>query len=119
VQRILIADDDADLRATFVELLMNDGVAVHEACDGEAALAAALLLVPDLLLLDLNMPRMDGPQVLRRVREIHPPTRVRVIVISGQLEEYLPRLEGRHYHAALAKPCSMEDLLQTVRRVLQ
>jgi CheY-like chemotaxis protein len=119
MQRILIADDDADVRAIFVALLMRDGVVVHEAGDGEVALAAALALVPDLLLLDLNMPRMEGPEVLRRVREIHPPKRMRIIVISAQLEEYLPRLEGRHYHAALAKPCSTEDLLQTVRRVLQ
>jgi two-component system, OmpR family, KDP operon response regulator KdpE len=118
-KRILVVDDDADLRAAYVTLLSREDTAVHEAANGEQALAAALTLVPDLIVLDLNMPVMDGPEFLRRSRQIAPLAKVPIILVSGQVEEYRPKLEGLDYHAALPKPCPAEDLLNVVEQVLK
>ncbi len=66
--RILIADDDPHIRALLVFAFAKAGVETIEAADGEAALAAVDASKPDLLVLDINMPRMDGLEVCRRLR---------------------------------------------------
>lgn len=116
---ILIVDDDSDLRTAAAELLHQEGFVVHEAEDGAAGLSAVLSLVPDLVLLDLNLPRLEGPEVLRRIREAPHTSGVPVVVVSGQLEEYRPKLAGLLYHAELPKPCLPEDLLASIRTVLR
>ncbi|MGE7205089.1 response regulator [Sphingomonas sp. NPDC019816] len=65
---ILIADDDPNIRQLLVFALGKAGLDTIEAADGEAALAAALTHAPDLVVLDINMPRMDGLEVCRRLR---------------------------------------------------
>ena len=66
--RILVADDDADI-ARFIELNLSlEGFEVEVVHDGEAALAAVRRELPDLLLLDVMMPRLDGVAVLRQLR---------------------------------------------------
>jgi two-component system response regulator MprA len=118
-KKILVVDDDPDLRAAYVELLSANDNIVHEAANGEQALAAAVTLVPDLIVLDLNMPVMDGPEFLKRSRQIAPLAAVPVILVSGQLEEYRPRLAGLNYHAALPKPCPVKELLEVVEQALK
>lgn len=115
---ILIVDDDSDLRTAAAELLQQEGFVVHEAEDGTAGLHAVLRLVPDLVLLDLNLPHLEGPEVLRRIRASPHTADVPVVVVSGQLREYGPRLEGLTYHAALQKPCMPEELIASVRIAL-
>lgn len=65
---ILIADDDPNIRQLLVFALGKAGLDTIEAADGEAALNAALSHAPDLVVLDINMPRMDGLEVCRRLR---------------------------------------------------
>ncbi len=65
---ILIADDDPHIRQLLVFALAKAGLDVIEAGDGEAALAAAATHQPDLVILDINMPKMDGLEVCRRLR---------------------------------------------------
>jgi len=64
----VVADDDPSVRATVGALLRESGASVEEADDGEAALAAVARERPDLLVLDLRMPKRDGLEVLRALR---------------------------------------------------
>ena len=81
--RVLVVDDHAVVREglrSFLEL--QDGIDVAgEACDGEEALAEAARLEPDVVLMDLVMPNLDGVAALRRLREELP--RARVIVLTS------------------------------------
>src|SRR5687767_12461569 len=65
---ILVVDDDPHIRQLLVYALAKAGLATREAADGEAALAAVAEAAPDLVVLDINMPRMDGLEVCRRLR---------------------------------------------------
>src|SRR3546814_9830602 len=65
---ILIADDDPHIRQLLVFALDKAGLTAIEAGDGETALAMAAAHAPDLVILDINMPRMDGLEVCRRLR---------------------------------------------------
>ena len=65
---ILIADDDPHIRQLLVFAFAKVGLDTLEAADGEAALAQVLAASPDLVVLDINMPRMDGLEVCRRLR---------------------------------------------------
>ena len=85
--RVLIADDHAVVRQglrTFLDL-QEDIEVVGEAADGDEAVAAAERLAPDVVLLDLVMPRRDGIQALRRLRERVPATRA--IVLSSFVDD--------------------------------
>jgi DNA-binding NarL/FixJ family response regulator len=84
---VLIVDDHAVVRQglrTFLEL-HDDIAVVGEAGDGEEALAAVARLAPDVVLMDLVMPRLDGVSAIERLREIAPATRV--IVLTSFLDE--------------------------------
>jgi two-component system OmpR family response regulator len=65
---VLVADDDPHIRQLLVFALEKAGMVVREAADGEAALAEVARARPDLIVLDINMPRMDGLEVCRRLR---------------------------------------------------
>jgi len=85
--RVLIADDHAVVRQglrSFLDL-QDDIEVVAEAADGEQALAHAAELAPDVALVDLVMPRLDGIEVIRRLKEVAPATRA--IVLSSFIED--------------------------------
>uniref|UniRef100_UPI0020C7265B response regulator n=1 Tax=Sphingomonas bacterium TaxID=1895847 RepID=UPI0020C7265B len=65
---ILVVDDDPHIRELLVYALEKAGLATREAADGEAALASVAADPPDLVVLDINMPRLDGLEVCRRLR---------------------------------------------------
>jgi len=65
---VLVVDDDPHIRQLLVFALEKAGLATREAGDGEAALAAVAEARPDLVVLDINMPKLDGLEVCRRLR---------------------------------------------------
>jgi len=83
--RILIAEDDRALGAFLKRTLLADGHEVHLVADGEAAIAS-LQDIPDLLVLDLGLPKADGPAVLQALRAISTTTPVLVLTGSSELE---------------------------------
>ena len=94
--RVLIADDHAVVRQglrTYLEL-QDDVEVVAEAADGEAAVAAATRLAPDVVLLDLAMPRLDGVAALRVLRERAPAARVIVLTSFGEDERLFNALRA-------------------------
>ena len=82
---VLVVDDDPHIRALLVFAFEKAGMAVREAADGEEALAAVARAAPDLVVLDINMPRMDGLEVCRRLRAT---TEVPVLFLSSRDEEF-------------------------------
>jgi CheY-like chemotaxis protein len=112
---VLIVDDDHDIRETLEEILSYEGYAVATARNGADALDKARALHPELILLDLFMPVMDGTEFRRRQREDPDIGAIPVIVVSAAagLEERVRAL-GVAEH--LEKPLQIDGLLAVVAR---
>jgi two-component system phosphate regulon response regulator PhoB len=84
--RILVIDDDASLQAAFERHARKEGFLVDKAFDGETGLAMAAVEKPDVILLDVLMPRMDGRDVLKRLKEDPATQGIHVVVYSARAE---------------------------------
>jgi len=116
---VLVVDDDASLRAPIARALGDRGDRVREACDGLDALAACLKQVPDLVISDLQMPRMDGWQLVRMLRARPSLSRVPVILVTTLIDDEA-RLRGYRMGVDdyIGKPVAVEELVVRVDRVL-
>ena len=116
---VLVADDDPDILALVRLRLERDGYEVLSAPDGETALDLALARTPDLALLDVMMPRLDGYEVTRRLREHGPTTTIPIILLTARVQE--PDLE-RGFEAGaddyVTKPFSPQALGERVQAAL-
>jgi PAS domain S-box-containing protein len=112
--RIVLADDNLDMR-DYVRRLLAARYEVEAVADGEAALAAITRNKPDLVLSDIMMPRLDGIQLLARLRADRETSTVPVILLSARVEEE-SRVEGMRAFADdyLIKPFSARELLARV-----
>ncbi|MEJ0100066.1 MAG: response regulator [Pseudomonadota bacterium] len=113
--RILLADDNADLRNYIARLLRERGHAVETAEDGEAALAALRIRRPDLLITDVMMPRLDGRGLLQAIRRDPALRDLSIIMLSARSGEEA-RVEGLEAGADdyLVKPFSARELMARV-----
>ncbi|MDX6507364.1 MAG: hypothetical protein QOG06_2008, partial [Gaiellaceae bacterium] len=117
--RILIVDDHPITRAALSSLLEAHGFSVAgEAADGAEAIALARQLLPDLVLLDLSMPGLDGLQALPRLREAAPDAEVVVLTASGTEENLLAAIRGgaAGYLLKSEPPERIADFLRAVGR---
>lgn len=116
--RILVVEDEAALRMALVDALAAEGFEVLEAADGESGLALALSEGPELILLDLMLPRLDGLSVLRKLREDR--LAAPVLILSARGEEW-DRVQGFEVGADdyIVKPFSMRELLLRIRAHLR
>jgi DNA-binding response OmpR family regulator len=114
---VLVVDDDADVRALVTTLLGRAGYLVAEAEDGRAALKALYGQRPDLVVLDVNMPDLDGWGTLERIREL---SDVPVIMLSARNEE-LEKVRALRAGADdyVTKPFGRQELLARVETVLR
>ena len=116
---VLVADDDPDILALVRFRLEREGYEVLSAPDGETALDLALARTPDLALLDVMMPRLDGYEVTRRLREHGPTTTIPIILLTARVQE--PDLE-RGFEAGaddyVTKPFSPQALGERVQAAL-
>lgn len=117
---ILVVDDTPDILRLLSEVLSADGFSVRAADSGELALASAFLHPPDLVLLDVRMPKMDGFEVCRRLKGDPRTERIPVIFLSG-VTEMGGRIEGFRLGAVdfLLKPFEREELLVRVKTHLE
>ena len=116
--RVLIADDHAVVRRglrTFLEL-QDDIDVVGEAADGEECVAAALDLVPDVILLDLAMPGMDGVAAVRKLKAAGSPARVLVITSFTDPAVAVPAVRAGAF-GVLYKDVEPRDLASAIRSV--
>jgi two-component system, cell cycle response regulator DivK len=116
---VLLVDDAEDNRALYAEYLQFLGLRVLHAVDGEHALLKIMQLVPDLVVMDLAMPILDGWEAIRQMKA-NPTTRdIPVIALTGQVsEENLLRAHAAGAYAVLTKPCAPAILHALIRDVL-
>jgi CheY-like chemotaxis protein/two-component sensor histidine kinase len=108
-RRVLVVDDNADAGEALEELLRTSGHVVRRVRDGRSALRAVQEFRPDVVLLDLAMPRMDGYEVARRIRTKHP--LVRVVAVTGYSQpQHHRRAAESGITDLLVKPVRVEAL---------
>jgi DNA-binding response OmpR family regulator len=120
LSRVLVVDDDHHIVDWLKEALTNSGFTVRGAYNGREALALAREDSPDLVLLDLKMPDMDGYEVIRNLRRQQTTRNIPVIVITGSpldrdYDEV--RILGMGAEQMLTKPFSVETLVEEIKRV--
>jgi excisionase family DNA binding protein len=117
---VLVVDDDERLREFVRVNLEMDGYAVREAADAEEGLAALEDESPDLILLDVMMPGMDGWDMLRRVQERHGVGTIPVIMFSGKVDdETAERAHARGAQAFLGKPFDPQQLIESTKQLIR
>src|SRR5690348_9199079 len=115
---VLCADDDRDILALLALRLERAGFRVAQAVDGEQALALARDLLPDVLVLDVMMPRMTGTEVVTALRADPGTAHLRVVLLSARAQEAdVERGLGAGADAYLAKPFQAPELIELVGRL--
>src|SRR5260370_24168412 len=114
---ILIVDDDADFRVALRAALEMKGYQVDEAAHGEEALAKVAEKPPLLVLLDLQMPVMNGREMLQQMRATPGLQDLPVVIISGFGFEWEAELMGAQGY--IGKPCEPQELEKTIASLLK
>jgi excisionase family DNA binding protein len=116
---ILIVDDDDRLREFVRVNLEMEGYSVREAASAEEGLAALEEEPPDLILLDVMMPKVDGWEMLSRVQERHGVGAIPVIMFSGKVEENsLKRATSRGAQGFIGKPFNPQQLIDSTKQLV-
>lgn len=117
--KILVVDDEKDIVDAISKKLLQEGFDPIPAYDGEEALTKVKETSPDVILLDLTMPKLNGFEVLKRVREEYKDKWIPVIIVSASTDlESVKKsynLEADHY---LTKPCSMENVVRGINTMI-
>jgi len=117
VTLILVVDDDADIRTLVAELLQRAGHGVIQAPDGESGLKLFYAQQPDLVLLDVSMPGLDGWEVLTRIRELSDVPVLMLTARAGELEKVRGLRGGADDY--VTKPFGRQELLARVDAALR
>ncbi|HZI94754.1 MAG TPA: response regulator [Patescibacteria group bacterium] len=117
--KILVVDDQEDILQTTALVLTKGGYEVATASNGYRAIETATRMRPDLILLDIEMPRMDGWEALRLLR-LGDTTRDIPVAMFSILFDLSEKVRALKYGAQdyITKPFSMDELLQRVERIL-
>ncbi|MGZ5786126.1 MAG: ANTAR domain-containing response regulator [Ramlibacter sp.] len=115
--RILVVEDDALVRHAFVTLLKSEGHAVVPAATGHAALAAAASELPDLALMDVGLPDIDGIECAGRLRQMKLQAPIIFLTAYGG-DEFVVRAIEQGAYAYLVKPVAGNQLLPLVKTAL-
>jgi DNA-binding NtrC family response regulator len=115
---VLLVDDEKEFVTTLAERLQMRGLEPEVAFNGEQALEVLKNSIPDIIVLDLKMPGIDGLEVLRRVKKSHP--QIQVIILTGhgsERDEAAARRWGAFDH--LQKPVDINDLVRVMERAFR
>ena len=115
MKKILLVDDEEGIHLLYREELEEEGYEVHSALTGEDALEKLKIISPDLVILDINMPGMNGIEVLRQMKEMNPKMPV---VLSSAYHEYKQDLGAWASDDYIVKSADLDDLKAAVRRHL-
>jgi two-component system, cell cycle response regulator DivK len=117
---VLVVDDYQDAREMYAEYLSFSGFRVEEASNGAEALQKAVALVPDVILMDLSLPGMDGWTATRALKSDERTLHIPVVALTGHaLAGASESARQAGCDAFVTKPCLPEELVVELRRVLQ
>lgn len=116
---VLIVDDEDDLLRTTRYIVKGAGYEVHTASDGEIGLKKAIELEPDLIILDLMLPKMPGEEVCRQLRKHEKMSEVPIIMLTAKNTD-TDRIVGRVIGADtyMTKPFEIDKLLDEIKRLI-
>jgi len=118
--KVLVVDDEPAIRLLLQAILSQEGHDVETAADGIEGLTAIQHELPDVVLLDLAMPHMDGWHFLEELRALGLRSRVRVIIVSATSDsDSMARGEAEGVNERIAKPFDATAILQAVEAVVQ
>ncbi len=118
-KKILIIDDERDFVETISFALKVDGFLVSDAPDGPAGITKAMSEKPDLIILDLMMPGMDGYEVAGRLKGNTEISKIPIIILTATVTKDLGwKIRKIRAAACLTKPCDLEELIKKVKSVL-
>ncbi len=118
-KRILVVEDQEDLRGVLRDLLTGSGYEMIEAADGQVGVATARFEKPDLILMDIQMPVMDGYEATQQIKASPETAKIPIIAVSSfamKGDEQKARAAGCDHY--ITKPYSPMQLLKTLRTLL-
>ena len=113
--KILVVDDEMMIREVLVDLLTDEGYHVVAVTNGQRALEVLPLEQPDLVIIDIMMPGLDGREVVRRMRETNHLPPIPVIIMSAAIAMEPPSSPATLF---LPKPFDIDELLNSIERLL-
>jgi DNA-binding response OmpR family regulator len=116
--RLLIIEDEEPMRAVLKDIFEHEGYRVLTAVEGDSGLAAAIAEKPDLILLDIMLPKLDGFTLCAELRSLTVPVPVLMLTAKGQVEDRVTGLDSGA-DDYLVKPFSTDELLARVRALLR
>jgi two-component system cell cycle response regulator DivK len=115
---VLVVDDDRDGREMYTATLQRAGFRVEQAADGYEAVDKGYKMRPDVILMDLLMPRLDGWEVIGWLKSNRNTTGIPIVAVTGAQPEQRELARQAGVLSVLVKPCPPETLLNEIRRVL-
>jgi CheY-like chemotaxis protein len=116
-QSVLIVDDEFGLADIAADLLTEAGYDVALAINGKLGLASLAARRADIVITDVMMPVMDGPEMIRRMRADPALAQIPTVLMTA-LPEAIPTGDGALHDAVVVKPFSIAELLEVIRRLL-
>jgi CheY-like chemotaxis protein len=114
---VLLVDDCQDTRELYAEYLELSGFDVKEAEDGIVAVDQAVRVLPDVIVMDMSLPRLDGREAARQLRADERTRSIPLVIISGYDIDNLPKSDGL-WDQYLGKPCPPEKLVSVIGRLV-
>ncbi len=119
-KKILIIDDEEDIQKLLKIRLEQEGFIVITASDGEKGVKLAELEMPDLILMDIMMPVVDGYSCLKEIRRLQKTKDIHVLMMSGKEEEKVRDLFAfQKISGYLEKPFELDNLIAKVKEILK
>jgi two-component system, cell cycle response regulator DivK len=116
---VLVVDDFEDNRAMYAEYLAYSGYVVEQAADGEEAVQLTKSLLPDVVVMDLSLPVIDGWEATRQLKADERTRRIPIIALTGHaLASHSRGAQEAGCDAFLAKPCLPEKLVEKVEELI-
>jgi two-component system response regulator (stage 0 sporulation protein F) len=117
-KKVLVVDDQVGIRVLLVEVFSTEGYETYQASNGKAALQIVREKRPDLVLLDMKIPGMDGLEILKQIREFDPSIKVIMMTAYGELAMIRKATDlGALMH--FTKPFDIDELRAAVNHELQ
>ena len=119
-KKILIIDDEEDIRKMLKIRLEQEGFTIVQASDGDIGAKTAEQEVPDMIIMDIMMPNVDGYSCLKEVRSLPKTKDIPVLMLSGKEEEKVRDLFAfQKISGYIEKPFELDDLVMKIREILK